>query len=227
MTYDGHVSPGGPAATRELGGLTVTKLSVGPMDNNVYVLRDKATGEQLLIDAAAEPERILELIGTPETGGGISTVVTTHRHKDHWGALAAVVEATGAFTVTSGPDAKLIEVPTERWVKDGDIVFVGTSELEVITLHGHTEESVALLYEDTTAAEGEIRYHLFTGDALFPGGIGNTFGDAAAFKQLFNDVGNKVFGRLPDKTWFYPGHGDDSTLGAERPHLAEWAQRGW
>ena len=94
----------------------------------------------------------------------------------------------------------------------------------MIALAGHTPGSIALLYLDP-APEGHP--HLFTGDSLFPGGVGNTFGDEAAFVQLIDEVETKVFQRLPDETWFYPGHGGDSTLGAERPHLGEWRTRGW
>jgi glyoxylase-like metal-dependent hydrolase (beta-lactamase superfamily II) len=113
-------------------------------------------------------------------------------------------------------------VPTKRTVRHGDKVGVGVCELEVIHLVGHTPGSIALLYDDPDGHP-----HLFTGDSLFPGGVGNTFGDADAFRQLIEDVATKLFDRLPDDTWFYPGHGDDSTIGAERPHLAEWRERGW
>ena len=98
----------------------------------------------------------------------------------------------------------------------------GDVRLEVIHLVGHTPGSIALLYDDPEGTP-----HLFTGDSLFPGGVGNTFGDAAAFRTLVDDVATKVFDRLPDETWFYPGHGDDSVLGHERPHLDEWRERGW
>ena len=106
----------------------------------------------------------------------------------------------------------------------GDRVAVGDATLEVIALAGHTPGSIALLYDDTSP---DGHPHLFTGDSLFPGGVGNTFGDEAAFVQLIDEVETKVFQRLPDDTWFYPGHGDDSTIGAERPSLGEWRSRGW
>ena len=99
---------------------------------------------------------------------------------------------------------------------------VGECTLDVIHLVGHTPGSIALLYDDPDGTP-----HLFTGDSLFPGGVGNTFGDSDAFASLLDDVETKIFDRLPDETWFYPGHGNDSTLGAERPHLAEWRERGW
>ena len=102
---------------------------------------------------------------------------------------------------------------------------VGDCTLEVIAIAGHTPGSIALLYDDSASEGGHP--HLFTGDSLFPGGVGNTFGDESAFQQLIDDVETKLFARLPDDTWFYPGHGNDSTLGVERPHLAEWRERGW
>src|SRR5215204_39578 len=107
MTYTGAVEVGGPADVRELDGLTITKLAVGPMQNNAYLLRDTATGEGLLIDAANEADRLLELAGD----GGLATVVTTHRHSDHWQALAAVVQATGARTIAHPLDAGGLPVP--------------------------------------------------------------------------------------------------------------------
>ncbi|TXL63177.1 MBL fold metallo-hydrolase [Aeromicrobium terrae] len=217
MTYTGEVEVGGPADTQEAGDLVITKVAVGEMSNNAYLLRCALTDEQALIDAAAEPDRLLELIG----GGGIARVVTTHWHPDHWQALADVVDATGAETVASGIDAEHIPVPTTAPVSDGARVRVGSCELEVIHLTGHTDGSIALAYDDP---DGVV--HLFTGDSLFPGGVGKTW-SPEDFARLIDDVETKLFGRFPDDTWFYPGHGNDSTLGAERPHLKEWRERGW
>ena len=223
MTYTGAVRPGGPPDTRRLEALTITKVAVDEkMSNNAYLLRCQGTGEQVLIDAAAEPERLLALIGE----AGLTSVVTTHRHWDHHRALAAVVEATDAEVIAGEPDADDITsqtgVPVTRRVEHGATVAVGDCTLEVIALAGHTPGSIALLYDDPAGHP-----HLFTGDSLFPGGVGNTFGDKAAFAQLIDEVTSKIFDRLPDDTWFYPGHGDDSTIGAERPHLEEWRARGW
>ena len=222
VTYTGAVRPGGEAQTRELGRLSITKVAVDEqMSNNCYLLRCRETGEQLLVDAAAEAPRLLELIGA-----GLATVVTTHQHWDHHRALREVVEATGATVVAGAPDAAAITEQTgvgvDRAVDQDDRVQVGSCELTVIRLTGHTPGSIALLHEDPDGHP-----HLFTGDSLFPGGVGNTFGDEAAFRQLVDDVETRIFDRLPDDTWFYPGHGDDSTLGAERPHLPEWRERGW
>jgi glyoxylase-like metal-dependent hydrolase (beta-lactamase superfamily II) len=217
VTYTGKVSPGGPADVRELRDLTIGKLSVGPMDNNAYLLRCRRTGEQLLIDAANEADRLTEFVGP----AGLSTVVTTHRHGDHWQALEAVVKATGARSVAHPADAGQLPSVADT-VEDGDTVRVGDCELEVIHLVGHTPGSIAVLYRDPEGTP-----HLFTGDSLFPGGVGNTFGNPENFRSLLHDVETKLFDRLPDETWFYPGHGNDSTLGNERPHLAEWRARGW
>jgi len=223
VPYTGEVTPGGPADVRELPALTVTKVAVdAQMSNNCYLLTCRSTGEQLLLDAAAEPETLLPLLD-PER---LATVATTHQHWDHHRALSAIVERSRATTVAGGPDAAAITeatgVPIEHTVGQGDTVSVGECTLEVIALRGHTPGSIALLYDDPDGHP-----HLFTGDSLFPGGVGNTFGDEGAFEQLITDVEERIFQRLPDDTWFYPGHGNDSTLGEERPHLAEWRQRGW
>jgi glyoxylase-like metal-dependent hydrolase (beta-lactamase superfamily II) len=226
VSYTGEVAPGGPAQTRELGSLTITKVAVDEkMSNNCYLLTCKHTGEAVLIDAADASDVLLPLVGDAP----LTHVVTTHQHWDHHRALADVVGASGAATVAGDPDAEAITeqtgVPIALQVTQGDTVPVGDCTLEVIALAGHTPGSIALLYDDSASEGGH--HHLFTGDSLFPGGVGNTFGDKAAFEQLLEEVTTKVFDRLPDDTWFYPGHGNDSTLGAERPHLAEWRQRGW
>ena len=222
-SYTGDVSPGGAPAVRQLDGLTLTKVAVDPeMSNNCYLLRCRATDEQVLIDAAAEPEQLRELIGA----SGITKVITTHQHWDHHRALADVVAATGAVVIAGSDDAAAITeqtgVPVDDAVQHGDTIEFGECRLEVIHLIGHTPGSIALLYDDPEGTP-----HLFTGDSLFPGGVGNTFGDEAAFAQLIDEVEAKIFQRLPDDTWFYPGHGNDSTLGAERPSLGEWRERGW
>ncbi|MFD7627212.1 MBL fold metallo-hydrolase [Streptomyces sp. NPDC059851] len=218
MTYTGAVKVGGPADVHELADLMISKVAVGPMDNNAYLLRCRATGEQLLIDAAAEPHTLLTLIGD----SGIASVVTTHQHGDHWGALREVVDATGARTYAGALDAEGIPVPTDVPVEDGDVIRVGRVELTARHLVGHTPGSIALVYDDPHG-----HAHVFTGDCLFPGGVGNTHDDPKAFASLIDDVEQKLFGQLPDETWVYPGHGNDTTLGAERPHLAEWRERGW
>ncbi|HST65266.1 MAG TPA: MBL fold metallo-hydrolase [Mycobacteriales bacterium] len=218
MTYSGDVKVGGPADARELRGLTIHKLAVGPMDNNAYLLVDGSSGEGLLIDAANEAERLLQLVGDVP----LATVVTTHRHGDHWQALAAVTAATGARTVAHPLDAPELPVPVAATVGHGDTVSVGSSTLSVVHLRGHTPGSIALAYEDP--ADGVV--HLFTGDSLFPGGPGRTT-SPEDFTSLMDDLEARVFGVFGDDTWFYPGHGNDSTLGAERPSVPEWRSRGW
>ncbi|MGH3458952.1 MBL fold metallo-hydrolase [Aeromicrobium sp.] len=217
MSYSGEVEVGGPSDTREAGDLVITKVAVGPMSNNAYLLRCAITDEQVLIDAANEPETLLGLVGE----AGLARVMTTHLHPDHWQALAAVVEGTAAETVASAIDAEHIPVATNLEVADGARVRVGTCELEVIGLVGHTPGSIALAYNDP---DGIV--HLFTGDSLFPGGVGKT-SSPELFTSLIDDVETKLFGRFGDDTWVYPGHGNDTTLGTERPSLGEWRERGW
>jgi glyoxylase-like metal-dependent hydrolase (beta-lactamase superfamily II) len=217
-SYTGDVEVGGSADVRELPGLTISKLAVSEMANNAYLLRDPDTGEALLIDAAAEPEALRALIGDAD----VRTVVTTHGHWDHHRALPEVVEATGAVTVAHPADAADLPVPVQRPVDHGDTVRVGRQTLEVVHLRGHTPGSIALVWRGPRGAGT----HVFTGDSLFPGGPGRTT-TPADFTSLMDDLEERIFGPLEDATWIYPGHGKDTTLGAERPHLGEWRARGW
>ena len=217
-TYTGDVQVGGPAQVRELPGLTISKLAVSEMANNAYLLRETASGEALLIDAAAEPDALRALIGDAD----LRTVVTTHGHWDHHRALPDIVRDTGAATVAHAADADDLPVDVQRTVDHGDTVTVGGHTLEVVHLRGHTPGSIALVYR---AEDGSV--HTFTGDSLFPGGVGNTQKDPRRFASLIDDVEHRLFDALPDGTWVYPGHGKDTTIGAERPHLAEWRARGW
>ncbi|SFE37257.1 Glyoxylase, beta-lactamase superfamily II [Actinopolyspora alba] len=219
--YTGHVQPGGAAARRRLDALTVTKISVGRMDNNAYLLTCRRTGDALLIDAADDPERLTDLLGHDEDRPRLRTIVTTHRHPDHWQALGSIAGQTGSYTVAHPLDSEPLPVPPDREVEHGETIQVGESALEVVHLRGHTPGSIALLYRDPVGHP-----HLFTGDSLFPGGVGKTR-TPEDFRSLLDDVENRVFGVLTDDTWFYPGHGDDSTLGNERPKLSEWRARGW
>jgi len=216
VTYTGEVEVGGAADIREIDSITMSKVAVGPMNNNAYLLRDNATGQALLIDAAAEPDRLMGLIGDIQ----VEKIVTTHQHRDHWSALADVRAATRAITVAHPLDAGGIPVPTDELVSDDNVIRFGSVELEAIHLVGHTPGSIALLLRASD------RPHLFTGDCLFPGGPGRTT-RPEDFNSLMSGLEERVFGRLPDETWIYPGHGNDSTLGAERPHLEEWRARGW
>nr|WP_041790285.1 MBL fold metallo-hydrolase [Microlunatus phosphovorus] len=216
-----HVEPGGPPLTLQLSDdVTMTKISVGPMDNNAYLIVPDSGGA-VLIDAADDDTRLLELIGERE----VAVIITTHRHGDHWQALPSVAEATKAELVCGRPDVGAIA--TGAWVEglvgawDGDAVTVGDGELKVIGLVGHTPGSIALAY---TGADGVV--HLFTGDSLFPGGPGRTL-SPADFTSLMDDLEAKIFARFDDRAVVHPGHGDDTTLGAERPQLTEWRARGW
>lgn len=192
----------------------VASISVGPMDNNAYLLTCEQTGEKLLIDAAAQVDRLLDFAGAE-----VATVVTTHQHFDHHGALAEFVAATGATTVAGEPDADELPIPVDRRVWTGDTIALGDATLEVIGIVGHTPGSIVLVLRNP-----EEPVQLFTGDSLFPGGVGKTWSEED-FDSLIDDVESKIFGAFDDDTVFWPGHGKPSTLGAERPHLAEWRER--
>jgi glyoxylase-like metal-dependent hydrolase (beta-lactamase superfamily II) len=232
--YTGDVVAGGPAAVRVLDEVEIRKLCVGPMANNAYLVTCRRDGAQLLVDAAAEPERLLALVREGNGSARLDLAVTTHRHRDHLGALRSLVTVTGAPVAAGADDAADIEqaadVTVARRLHAGDVLVVGHATLEVVTLRGHTPGSVALVYREPehVAAPGARpgRAHVFTGDSLFPGGVGRTAGPED-FTSLWNDVVERVFDRFDDETWVYPGHGADTTLGVERPHLATWRERGW
>lgn len=218
--YTGHVDPG-TAARRTLPGATILKASVGPLDNNAYLVTCSATGETLLIDAANDADALLGLIR--RYAPKIALIVTSHQHFDHWQALEAVAEATGAPTAAHEIDAGALPVKPDRLLAGGDTVQIGELTFDVIHLRGHTPGSVALAF-DGEATGGVTQ--LFTGDCLFPGGPGRTT-RPEDFDSLMTDLESKVFSRYDDETVVYPGHGDDTKLGNERPHLAEWRARGW
>lgn len=212
----------------------IESLSVGPMDNNAYLITDPDTGARLLVDAAAEPERLLAWLGEGDQGdpprtdgpGALAGVVTTHRHADHLGGLAELLAATGATSWAGEADADAIAdaagVPLPRPLRHGDRLPVGALSLEVIALRGHTPGSIALAW--TGPHEGPV--HLITGDSLFPGGPGRTAGPDD-FRSLMTDLEQRVFDRYDDDTVVHPGHGLPTTLGAERPALPDWWARGW
>ena len=220
--YTGHVEPGGEPAVRDLEHLQIRKLSVGPMDNNAYLLTCRSTGAQLLIDAAAEPDALRRMIAAGAEHNWLDVILTTHSHHDHVGALAEMIAATGARTAAGAEDAKEIAEKIDLPLAHGDVIEFGEQRVEIIHLRGHTPGSVAVLWRG-----GEEGDHLFTGDSLFPGGVGNTDRDPQRFAQLIDDVEQRIFDRLDDATWVYPGHGDDTTLGAERASLPAWRERGW
>ncbi len=218
--YTGHVETQ-TAARRTLPGVSVIKMSVGPMDNNTYVVTCANTGESLLIDAANDPDLLVALAA--EHAPKLALIVTTHQHFDHWQALDAVAEATGVPTAAHELDAGPLPIPPERFLAGGDVLSLGDLTFDVIHLRGHTPGSVALALRP---AGGRTAVQLFTGDCLFPGGVGKTW-EPGGFEQLLGDVTTRVFDVYGDDTVVYPGHGDDTTLGDERPHLAEWRERGW
>lgn len=219
-TYTGHVETQ-TAARRTLPGVSIIKMSVGPMDNNAYLVTCTNTGDSLLIDAANDADLLVALVR--DHAPKLELIVTTHQHFDHWQALEAVVAATGAPTAIHQLDANALPVLPNRFLAGGDAIVIGDLHFDVIHLRGHTPGSVALALRP---AGERTAVQLFTGDCLFPGGVGKTW-EPGGFEELLGDVTSQLFGVYGDDTVVYPGHGDDTTLGAERPHLAEWQQRGW
>ncbi|MCB9441611.1 MAG: MBL fold metallo-hydrolase [Mycolicibacterium sp.] len=219
-SYTGHVEPG-TAAVRRLPGATIIKASVGPMDNNAYLVTCTNTGKTLLIDAANDADTLAQLITehTPD----VALILTSHQHLDHWQALVPIAEMTGAPTASHELDADPLPVRPDRLIADGDTIDIGDLHFTAIHLRGHTEGSIALAL-DGPATGGVTQ--IFSGDCLFPGGPGRTT-RPVDFDSLMTDLETKVFAQYPDSTVIYPGHGDDTTLGAERPHLDEWRARGW
>jgi glyoxylase-like metal-dependent hydrolase (beta-lactamase superfamily II) len=208
--YTGHVEPR-TAARRTLAGASIVKVSVGPMDNNAYLVTCSQTGETLLIDAANDAEILLELI--ERYAPKLSLIVTSHQHWDHIQALSKVAEATGAPTAAHRLDAEPLPVKPDRFLAHGDTIKIGELTFDVIHLQGHTPGSVALALVGADEAT-----HLFTGDCLFPGGVGKTWKDGD-FEKLLGDVTTRVFDVYGDSTVVYPGHGDDTTLGAGRQDI--------
>ncbi|QCU78130.1 MBL fold metallo-hydrolase [Citricoccus sp. SGAir0253] len=210
--------------------VTVRQRSVSEMANNVYVLTSKTSGTQVLIDAADDVDAVRELLESARADTPcelrLAVIITTHQHWDHVRALAGVVEATGVPTAAGTEDAAAIEAGTGVAAKvllnHGDTATFDGISLAVVGLRGHTPGSVALVYEPEDGPP-----LCFSGDSLFPGGVGNTQQDPARFDSLFTDVVERLFDRYPDDMIVHPGHGDSTTLGAERPHLAEWRERGW
>ncbi len=210
----------------ELDEITIRSASVSEMDNNVYLITAKGTGKQVLIDAADDLPAIEKLLaeGAQDSPApaNVAMIITTHSHWDHVRALAETVKLTGARTAAGTEDIAQIEVPTDVALDHGDIAEFDGFSLEAIKLRGHTPGSVALLYRNVHGPS-----HLFTGDSLFPGGVGNTQLDPQRFASLIDDVERRLFDYLPDDTVVHPGHGKGTTLGAERPHLPVWRERGW
>lgn len=201
-----------------VGPARLSKISVGEMDNNVYIIESTATGDVLLVDAANDAPALIAHLR--DEAPGVKEVLTTHLHADHWIGLSETVRALGLTTIAPPGDAGAIDVPTDRHVSHGDQIAVGDLTLDVIGLRGHTPDGVALVLRTD---EGS---HLFSGDSLFPGGPGKT-GTPEEFTRLMDDLESRVFATLDDDVVVHPGHGDDTTIGAERPSLDKWRERGW
>jgi len=194
--------------------LQVHKIVVGPFDNNVFFIQCRTTGESVLIDAANEHERLLELC----TALGVRRVLETHGHWDHIQAIPAMREAGYEVAVTRADAPRLIDVGYDVFLDDKEVIEVGRLRLHAIHNPGHTEGSISFKVADAPL--------LFTGDTLFPGGPGNTKLEGGNFATIINSLDTKLF-TFDDNTIVLPGHGPDTTIGIERPHLSTWVERGW
>ncbi len=190
---------------------TILKLSVGSMDNNVYIIRCSDSDESIVVDAANDVERILEAVD----GRKVRYILQTHGHGDHVQALVALKAATGASVGVHPSDADMLPLRPDFFLAEGDRLHCGSTEIKVLHTPGHTPGGVCFLIGDV----------LISGDTLFPGGPGNTKSNLGDFPQIIASV-RRLF-ELPDDTAVRPGHGRDTTIGIERPHLDEWIARGW
>ena len=191
----------------------VHQIVVGPMDNNVYILRCRRTGDAMLIDAANEHEALLPICRDL----GVNQVVETHGHWDHIQAVPAVRDAGISVAVTSA-DAGMLP-SYDLILEDDEQLSVGDLRLKTLTTPGHTPGSICFAVEDTPL--------FFSGDTLFPGGPGNTKTELGDFSLIIRSIDERIFAPYPDETIVLPGHGAVTTLGTERPHLDEWVARGW
>jgi glyoxylase-like metal-dependent hydrolase (beta-lactamase superfamily II) len=190
----------------------IHKVVVGPMDNNVFVLRCRQTGEAVLLDAANEHDRLLDLCRALD----VRTVLETHGHWDHIQAVPAIRDAGYEVGVTAS-DAEMLD-SYDYLLDDESVVEVGRLRLHTLLTPGHTPGSMCFRLEGSPV--------LFSGDTLFPGGPGNTkFG--GDFPTIIRSIDERLFSKLDPDTVVMPGHGDDTTIGTERPHLQEWIDRGW
>lgn len=209
--------------------VTIRWTSVSDMANNVYLVTNRQSGEQILIDAADDAPAIEELIQASQQDAQdprIVGVATTHQHWDHVRALADVIEKYPVTTYAGAEDmagiAEESGVQISNGLSHGDQVKLGDVIIEAIHLRGHTPGSIGYALVDSSGQPV-----LFSGDSLFPGGVGNTWKDPQRFLSLITDVSERIFDRFPDETKVLPGHGDTTTLGVERPQLDEWRERGW
>lgn len=194
--------------------LEVHRTVVGPYANNVFIVRCKHTGDAVLIDAANEHEQLLEL----SRALGVRHVLETHGHHDHIQAIPAMREAGYTVAVTRADAPMLGDLGYDSFIDDGEVIEVGRLRLEAIHNPGHTPGSVSFKVHDAPL--------LFTGDTLFPGGPGATHFPGGDFDTIIRSLDERLF-TFPANTVVLPGHGSDTTISVERPHLAEWAERGW
>lgn len=190
----------------------IDKLVVGPFENNVFVVRCKRTGDAVIVDAANEHDLLLEV----SRATGVRRVLTTHGHWDHIQAVTAMRDA-GIEVGVAEQDAAMLP-SYDFTIPDDDVVAVGDLRLHTIHTPGHTPGSTSFLLEGHPV--------VFTGDTLFPGGPGNTTFEGASFEQIITSIDRRLL-TLPVDTLVLPGHGLDTTVGTERPHLDEWVARGW
>ena len=191
----------------------VHQIVVGPMDNNVYILRCRRTGDAMLIDAANEHEALLEICQRM----GVNQVVETHGHWDHIQAVPAVRDAGISVAVTSA-DAGMLP-SYDLILEDEESIRVGDLRVKTLTTPGHTPGSICFDVEGTNL--------LFTGDTLFPGGPGNTSFEGGDFATIIESIERRIFAKFDPDTLVLPGHGASTTVGEELPHLQEWVDRGW
>ncbi|MGH8997279.1 MAG: MBL fold metallo-hydrolase [Acidimicrobiales bacterium] len=189
------------------------RMVVGPVENNVYVLRCRRTGEAMLVDAANEHQALLEVCQRL----GVNQVVETHGHWDHIQAVPAVREAGISVSVTAA-DAGMLP-SYDLIIEDDAVLEVGKLRVRTTATPGHTPGSICFAVEGTPL--------LLTGDTLFPGGPGNTKFDGGDFPTIIRSIEDRLFGRFDPETVVLPGHGAATTIGAESPSLQEWVDRGW
>ena len=224
MTVDVNTLKPMDTLIHDLQDITIRRISVSEMDNNVYLLTAKKSGAQLLIDAADDLPAIQGLLrdaaadsaATPK----LALIATTHQHWDHVRALEELVAATGTRTAAGMDEA--LPVKVDVLLDHGSVGNFDGFDVTAVHLRGHTPGSIAFVYQDPAGPT-----HIFSGDSLFPGGVGNTQKDPERFNQLISDVSERLFDAYPDSAIVHPGHGNPTTLGAERPHLEEWRARGW
>jgi glyoxylase-like metal-dependent hydrolase (beta-lactamase superfamily II) len=197
---------------RTLDGLRVCKIEVGTMENNIYIVSEVDSGEAYVLDGGFEPEQIAEAT----QGLHVRGILVTHGHRDHHEHVSELNSRLGVPVAIGIDDAAMLSIEPDALIVDQQVFNFGSHALHAIHTPGHTPGSTCFV----------IGKHLFTGDTLFPGGPGNTDHDPVRFDRIIASVSERLFS-LPDDTIVYPGHGRDTTIGTERPHLEEWIARGW